>query len=81
MENTTQDLARVCYQAEREYNRTRGRVDQLNWSDLNEVARADLVDKLTVIRKSLYRQDQLSPQMQIWAALIQVLGPTEHVQD
>lgn len=74
--------ARTCYEAERAYNRSHGRKDQLPWEDLSPAHKEDCINKYQTILKHLYAASQLSKQMQIWSAIAGVLHPAPtHNQD
>lgn len=67
--------ASVCYEAERVYNRAKGRKDQLPWADLPETHKDDTASQVKTIRENISVAEQLGTGRQLWAAIIKVLMP------
>lgn len=77
---TYRKVAPICYEAERQYNRLRGRLGQLPWEHLTEADKENFASKAEVIHHNIYTAEQLSTEKKLWCAIIKVLLP-EHVQD
>lgn len=72
--------ASICYAAERQLNRIRGRLDQLPWEQLTEADKDSFASKAEVVHHNVFSAEQLSTEKKVWGAILRIVLP-EHKQD